>query len=889
MVAQSARTGSRELHGGKLAIRENSTMPRRWLAVVASVVAFVAVVATAWVLFRDRRASTADSGGPRKQAAAERSDGRDATEELLPPERAEDPNEDGAESKPLAASDLEEALARAGIVTTPGAVDGLEVALVGRIDRAPRPDVPVLVFPGDRPRATEVWKSRLDPNWLRRQHARVLRSGADGNVRVELPVRGALLVAEQEGERGVLFVPSGTTAPATLELGVPLELPVRVVDGSGAGRGGVAVAIAKRGRSLAERGGARATTDEAGLATLRDLDVELDGRATTGRFWVGLAFPTSDALGRDVDLSSPAPVELVLPPTGALALQVVAPDGTPLPDAGGAELRVRSARGAAQTLRDRDVPFLVAIAADGTATVANVGLGLHFEIAAKLAGHQPTSVEADGPTRPDERVAIALPAGGAGPIAHGRAVDREKRPIADVDLVAELVARDAGAAATKAPAHTDDDGRFTFDLSGADRRARAGPSALSIARRAAHGAPAAGARIDLASLGDSVDVGDVVVLELPLLCSGHVVDDRAEAVGGATVELVPAARSDPSATAPPAAPGELCRSRADGRFELRGEVPRDPASLKASRRGYASGPPVGFELGAQGLELVLPRAGALIGSLRLPEGVTSHAFTTQMRRVDGDGASTDFDESTRIGKDGGFRFDDLAEGTYDVRIRLRHALGDAAARVVVDGVAVRSGETTRDERLADIDVGRRMRLLVVEVRDAQGSAVAPGTVATVADGSLPRKEVRLIDGRALLAAPAEAFDVEVIAPGFRSLRVAAHPGPLSVVLERGGLIVHVVAPLDHPHDAGLVLYRVKLTPAGFGAVKHALATTVRLGPSGEADAVVPLAGKYVATLDYRRRDAVGGDRKRVAGAELEVACEVLDRTEPQTIALLPPK
>src|SRR5262249_29478541 len=78
-------------------------------------------------------------------------------------------------------------------------------------------------------------------------------------------------------------------------------------------------------------------------------------------------------------------------------------------------------------------------------------------------------------------------------------------------------------------------------------------------------------------------------------------------------------------------------------------------------------------------------------------------------------------------------------------------------------------------------------------------------------------------------------------------------------------------------------------PAGASAVKHALTTTVRLSPKGEADAVVPLAGKYVATLDYKRRDAAEGDRKRVAGATLEVACEVLEGKDPQTVTLPPPK
>jgi hypothetical protein len=139
----------------------------------------------------------------------------------------------------------------------------------------------------------------------------------------------------------------------------------------------------------------------------------------------------------------------------------------------------------------------------------------------------------------------------------------------------------------------------------------------------------------------------------------------------------------------------------------------------------------------------------------------------------------------------------------------------------------------------------------------------------------------------VLAAPAEAFDLEVLAPGFRPARVAARPGTLALVLMRG-LRVHLVAPLDHPRDANLVLGRVKLVPAGAADAKEAPATSALIGPSGEADVVVPLVGKYVAVLEYRKRDAAEKEGRRAWSGSLEVACEVLDRPETQTLRLAPP-
>lgn len=895
-------------------------MQRRSIPVVVALAALAAVAATSWLLFREDFGGAARRETDRRAATEARDDPGRASE-LPPPQRVELDSERTDDAKPALASDFDDALARAGLEATAGPADGLEVALVERRSRAPRPDVAVLVFAGDRPRATEIWQKRLDPKWLKREHPAALRSDANGKIRVELPGRGALLVAENEEERGVLFLPEGTTAPATLELGAPLEVPVRVVDGGGAGKEGVAVAIARSGRSIVGAGVARATTDASGLATLHDLDLELNGRATTHRWWVGFALPLGEASGRDVELEAvaAAPVELVLPPTGTLTLQVVGSDGSPLPIAGSVTLSARRAveggkRPHGRAPHGEGDSFQVPIAADGSATLAHVGVGLHFEVGAALDGRQPGKAEGDGPARAGERAAIAIPAGAAGPIVSGRALDGAKRPLADADLVAGLVARDPAHPIPSGPrstAHTDGEGRFAFDLSKADARARSGPATLSIARPAAEDVKAADANLDLASLPESLDVGDIEIAERPLLCSGRVVDDRGDAVGGATVELVATGAVEPAA----AAPLERCRSHASGRFELRGTAPAGPAGLEASERGYANPPPLPFEQGAEGVVLVLPRAGEIVGSLRLPENVPGRSFRVALRRLGSD-APTDFKVSAAIGSAGDFRFERLAAGTFDVRVGLREAAAGAAASFDVTGIEVHAGETVRDARLAAVDVSQLLRLLALDVRDEQDHPVASGRVASVASGSTPRVETRLRHGRALLAGPADSFDVEVLAAGFQPLLVAAHPGALALVLKRG-LSVHVVAALDHPRDPDAVLDHVTLVPAGAEPAAHAPATRVAIGATGEGDAVVPLAGRYVARLEYRRRSeseeapkdppkapakepmkdrAKDGAKERPKDkprkeeiAPIEVACEVAEGAGTQTLRLAPPR
>jgi hypothetical protein len=867
-------------------------MFRRRLAVIASGAAFALIGATAWQLFREDLGRSSDSLRTARAPVTDRDDSG-AVPPLSSAQRVALDVGAPTEDAPASALDLEAAIAAAGITFTAGPSDGVAVSVVDRTTRAPRPDVAVFVFDDGRYTATTIWKRRLDPHWLRKRHVTALRSDADGVVRVAPPVRGALLVAEVGNVRGVLFVPPASNAPATLELGPPLELAVRVLDGGGAGHAGVAVGIAKRERSVGAKALAQAVTDDAGIATLRDLDLHLNGRAASGRWWVGLAFPTGTARGRTVELrdAPETPLEIELPPTGSLALQVAGPGGEPLPIEGKALLDVRRARAAAADPKPstKVEPFDVAIGADGAGEVANLGLGLQFRVHAQLAGRQPVELDAVGPVHAGERVAIAIPAGAAGPIVAGRALDAAKAPLADADLVAELACRDGTTAAdeTKTSTRTDEEGRFTFDFSKADARARAGPDVLSISRRA-HQAAEESVQIDLANGANAaaVDVGEVVLAELPLLCSGRVVDDRGSAVLGAIVSLTP--RNDPTPAARSAS-DDSCKSRSDGRFELRGTPPADARDVVASARGYARAAATEFHDGAADLELVLPRAGAIVGSLALPKELPARLFHVSLRSCDGpDTASADPGASATVGAAGGFKWGDLAPGMWAVRIGLRDADDPSAARVDVTGIEVKSGETTQDERLTAVDVARLLRLLTVDVRDAQAGPVKSGTVAIVANGEVPRVESRLRDGRATLASPADEFELEVLAPGFKPKRMQARPGALAVVLERG-IPIHIVAPFDHPRDASLVLGRIRLVPADAATAQHVPATSVRFDSSGEADAVVPLSGKYVARLQYRRRDATERTKGDPWRDSLSVPCEIADRAGPQVVTLSLPQ
>ena len=90
--------------------------------------------------------------------------------------------------------------------------------------------------------------------------------------------------------------------------------------------------------------------------------------------------------------------------------------------------------------------------------------------------------------------------------------------------------------------------------------------------------------------------------------------------------------------------------------------------------------------------------------------------------------------------------------------------GQAAPVVVVDEVAVPSGDSSADPRLARLDLTGRIRRLEVELRGPGGKAVPRGVIGySVGPGA--RRHVGFEDGRAILLAPTEFVQAEVIAPG----------------------------------------------------------------------------------------------------------------------------
>lgn len=207
-----------------------------------------------------------------------------------------------------------------------------------------------------------------------------------------------------------------------------------------------------------------------------------------------------------------------------------------------------------------------------------------------------------------------------------------------------------------------------------------------------------------------IDLGDIALERVGVLCRGQVVDQDGLPVagaglqsgggqpGGATQETIMRALWI----------GEPGASDAQGNFVLRGVLPEGELAVRATCPGYRSTEWLTVVDPNLPVRLVLEGAGAIVGQLILEEGQRAGFFDVGIGQMSGPVEWASCDEES-----GEFGWQELDSGTYTVQVRL-----DATREVVVTipGVEVVAGETTRDERMAAIrlqGVARTIKLSIL--------------------------------------------------------------------------------------------------------------------------------------------------------------------------------
>ncbi len=641
--------------------------------------------------------------------------------------------------------------------------------------------------------------------------------------------------AEANGDpSGVVMAPaalrdaeetSAATAAAAAEP-PPGSVRVRVVDGRGAPVGGVPVALRGHWPHYVIDP-VEAVTGSDGIALLcgvADAVAPYPDPASLSveqRFhWtVELDLLLAEPVGQTIagDALPTAVVTLVAPPLGGVVVEGV--------DAAGQQVALSAS---AALLRDRTPddlahrePFWLdeeydrqwlataqrATPADGKLRFPQVGLDAPLVAwVRRNAASVPIAVPGRGPAREGETALLRARFDDGRPSVCGRVVGPDGAPLGDATLLAELLfVRGAAPPGDvpvvrineMSPEHyaeldsltTDAAGRFTIDVRYFDDER--GDWSLILSRDRNGTAPIEAQASLPATLAGQFELGDVTLLPAPTLVLGRVVDESGAPLADATVAIELQQRHADSRLE--------TTSAADGTFALRGIQRSSECALLASAperaewRGEAT-------VGAAGLEIVLPRVGAVIGRVALGQGGNFGDLRAAISRKGGRGGDTRFDTGYLdncwggVGDDGTFSFDSYAPGEWVLSLcsRVGHELREL-------DFTLRAGETTD---LGLIELGSVSHSIVVHVVDAAtgaplsggftlrpsgtgklGDLLAPkgfGDHSSGADGvhGFTRGTIRTLR-------PEPSVDLIVAATGHRAVVMSAQAGEQQLRLERG--------------------------------------------------------------------------------------------------------
>lgn len=652
----------------------------------------------------------------------------------------------------------------------------------------------------------------------------------------------------------------------------------------------------------------RAMTGADGLARLAVPDAEARGTGEK-KASVALAMPLDEPVEApfDPELLPESPVRLVLPQTGTVVVRLVTPDRQPFLEPAVVELQGPE-RGEVRI--DGEGRNLVRVAANaGVATFRFVGLGPPLEIAASPANPALRRVEGklDGPRAPGE-TALTLECGGWATTVSGRLVKSDGKAMARTNLEVKIPIV-AGPSTTEpyspaVDAMTGPDGKFVarFDVDPATVPPGEAQLGVKLEQpRVANGIYVDRRQAVTAALPDSIrtgnaDLGDVIVADLDLVAAGKVVDPEGAPVGGARLRIVERSRTGWRSAW---RMHEIqAASAADGRFELRGKAQGASLGLAAEREGWRCLEPVPFEIGARDVKLVMSRAGAIEGSIAglgsrdtnvwteapIEVSIVKAGVDAPREKFSGTRDTADPDRHEVDVFEGQFECKTLRPGTYTVefyKTSLRER--NPSVLLVVEGIVVKAGETTKDPRLQNIELAKLLKSLVVTVVDERGVPLKGVRVGARAAGSSTEfgEFATGADGRATVATDVSPVEVIAAAKGYRSATLAQVAADATIKLEKTTpkrVTIRLAEGVELPAPPFSIGVKLEFlaapgekTPedAPFYDPRNAEATTVYFGRERTAVIDVDDAGTYAVKLwlyeeDARGRSGSGLDRKGFA-------------------------
>lgn len=463
---------------------------------------------------------------------------------------------------------------------------------------------------------------------------------------------------------------------------------------------------------------------------------------------------------------------------------------------------------------------------------SSVRTNLCFTVYCRVRGRRFEQISFEGPKRSGERVSIEIPFARADTLVRGRLLRADGSPLSKHSLEMTPKFNTRGSFVDGV---TDDDGMFS-EYVAADYLPRLGDEIEVTASEG--GAPSCNGRVywparnEAATVEDNptVQLGNVVLAELPIVASGQVVDAEGKPTWG-WVEV----RAGESATL---AFHERTYTSRVGTFQATSARTHDRFQLRAGTYRKSPGEPVEVRRGARDVVLVVRNLSRLSGRLLLPERVDIDQLDLDFRGVETPDCRAHFVSTHETFDDGTFQADRLEAGTYRVSVMLgEHELG---AR---EGVIPPVGGIVQLEPIDLRDALHAVRLVVVTEGKEQ---LDEGEVSVIEGNQKLGAQRPTREGEVVLVARSKVVDVIAHVPGCLVERFDGVASGDRLELARGLPTTLRVEPvLELPPDHSL---RIDLHLDGDDALALSSWMSAHVQAHGRASIHLPASGNYRTSI-----------------------------------------
>ncbi len=792
-----------------------------------------------------------------------------------------------------AASEARHEVDSSGAATTSNASSSeiVELHVVERGSNAPVADAEVHVLALEAASDLDSDVSLEDLGVLERlaiERGASFTSDADGVARITLHA-ASIVIASKQRLFGVFRCDQRVTT-ATIELAPADDLVVQVVDGANAPVGGIPIAFrcaddevgaTDRGRRV------NGVANERGIAVLR-----------RARFVVAdpnhVTFAVSARIVATARVSTPIdpkdwpmdPIRLAIPPLVAVDVRVSDEANRPAdatvglvalrtPDESDREVAARPRFDRAEARTENGVAHFEFVAGDTQLRASADFRGTMLEKCASSPAHA------------GERVAIDLGGEREITVLHGRLLTSARKPMDDLDVDYLFDVRSVRRPSVQSSSYN---GAMRLDSSGGfwitTNPSRGEPA---IRRLQFWSSPessvAAPASVELHLDGDLApgiqELGDLVLVDQPLMISGIVVDDGGNPIADADVELAHAFPGEGGAIDWRLS-GPGMSTAEDGKFSFHGPWSSGPIGLDVNVDGFIAREIQSFAVGAKDVRVQLRRGGTIEGSVVFDDGLSPDDFTLSCAPNGAPESEWERDglleSPTRDSHRAAFKFEGLAPG----KVRVTFSARGGPELLALDDVDVVAGKPSTDPRLNDVDLRHRTHAIHVVIRGGAGEAIESASVRVRArDGSRAWSERYANLGRVTLQTRTLPLDLVVAAVGYRTRRIEGVSADVDVKLERGLPIELALDSQSRGVLPAVVSLDVELTEGTLTTAddRPDFGGRTQLPPDGRATTRVSEPGRYSLSIELARPDPAHFATERITFTPATI--EVRDANEVQ--------